>query len=114
MLAEIGGTVPCGPIFAACPFVVVCEAVVGAIVVVVGAAVVVVVGAIVVVVVVEIVVVLGVVDIAAAVLGTAPVTEVPPALFPGVPIALENGVKTSTNGLIGRVRAGLPDSAESS
>lgn len=93
--------------------VVVVGAVVVVLVVVVGAIVVVVVviGANVVVVVLLLVVEIGVVDVIDVV---ADGGRIVPTLPFGTPITLENGVKTSTYGLIGRGKAGLFDSIVSS
>lgn len=90
--------------------VVVVGAIVVVLVVVVGAIVVVVVGANVVVVVL-LVVEVGIVDVIGVVTGGGGIVPILPL---GTPITLENGVKTSTYGLIGRGKAGLFDSIVSS
>lgn len=94
--------------------VVVVGAIVVVLVVVVGAIVVVVVviGALVIdVVVVVLVVEIGIVDVIDVVTGGGGIVPILPL---GTPITLENGVKTSTYGLIGRGKAGLFDSIVSS
>lgn len=96
--------------------VVVVGAIVVVLVVVVGAIVVVVVviGALVidvVVVVLLLVVEIGIVDVIDVVTGDGGIVPILPL---GTPITLENGVKTSTYGLIGRGKAGLFDSIVSS
>lgn len=90
--------------------VVVVGTIVVVLVVVVGAIVVVVVGANVVVVVL-LVVEVGIVDVIGVVTGGGGIVPILPL---GTPITLENGVKTSTYGLIGRGKAGLFDSIVSS
>lgn len=90
--------------------VVVVGAIVVVLVVVVGAIVVVVVGANVVVVVL-LVVEVRIVDVIGVVTGGGGIVPILPL---GTPITLENGVKTSTYGLIGRGKAGLFDSIVSS